>query len=82
MVNPLRGKLRDYLAMSFDYSTKGVVTVDMVVDVKGMLPHYPVWINKTSTPPADTNLLEASRENALIIDKRGISYRSGQGDAP
>ena len=69
-VKPLRGKVHDYLGMSFYYSSKGVVTVDMVAYVKGMLADFPVRIHNTATTPAATNLLEASAGKALSIEKK------------
>jgi hypothetical protein len=47
-----RGLVHDYLGMTLDYSTKGVVKVTMVDYLKGVLGDFPEEITRSAPTPA------------------------------
>ena len=69
-VTPSRGKKHDYLAIGLDYSTPGVVKIDMTGYVKSMVEDfkYPEELgNKVPKTPAAAHLFEV-RDNAEKLD--------------
>jgi Reverse transcriptase (RNA-dependent DNA polymerase) len=49
-VKATRGKVHEYLAMKLDYSEKGVIKINMVDYVKGMVKDFPEEISKSNYP--------------------------------
>ena len=57
-VEPVRGKVHDYLGKVVDFTENEVVKIDMVKYVKGMISDFPTKIDKVSKTPAADNLLD------------------------
>ncbi len=59
-VKATRGKIHDYLGMTFDYSEPGTLTMDMVDYVEKMLEEFSVSFDAkdTAPTPADDDLFE------------------------
>ena len=53
-----RGKVHDYLGMTFDFSEQGKVKIDMIDYMKGMIEEFPIKLdpNDTSPDPAASDL--------------------------
>ncbi len=51
-----RGKVHDYLGITLDYNTPGVVRVSMVEYIKGLIRDFPEEINGEVTSPAPNHL--------------------------
>ena len=63
-----RDKVHDYLGMKFDFTTEGVVTVDMSNYVKAVIADMPAdMIGKAATPAA--HHLFDIRENSVPAEK-------------
>ena len=62
-----RGKVHEYLGMTFDYSKPGKVIVDMRDYVYGMLDEFSIQYgpDETVPTPASENLLSPSTGNLL-----------------
>ena len=60
-VQATRGLVHDYLGMTFDFSEKGIVKVDMIDYVEGMLDDFPDKFGpkNVSPTPAAENLFAA-----------------------
>jgi hypothetical protein len=69
-VKVTRGKVHEYLGMTFDYSKKGTIQVAMVEYVENMLKDFPrkLGANKVSTTPATDKLFNVD-EDSPKLDK-------------
>jgi hypothetical protein len=54
----LRGRVRDYLGMTLDFTNKGEVKVTMIDYLKGVINDFPEIITGTAITPATANLFE------------------------
>jgi hypothetical protein len=61
-----RGKIHDYLAMTFDYSEPGVVKINMVDYVKKVLDEMPEDMDGTATSPAADHLFQIKEGIELV----------------
>ena len=68
-VEPVRGKIHDYLGMVVDFTENEVVKIDMVKYVKGMISDFPTKIDKVSKTPAADNLLDIGTGKILTGDR-------------
>jgi len=50
-VKATRGKVHDYLGMTFDFSTKGKVIVDMSEYIGNMIDEFPIKLKPTDVAP-------------------------------
>jgi hypothetical protein len=64
-VKATRGKVHDYLGMTFDYSVKGKVKVQMIDYVEGMLDEFPIKIEGTAQTPAAEDLFAEGKGEKL-----------------
>jgi hypothetical protein len=66
-VKVTRGKVHDYLGMTFDFATPGKVKVDMSDYVKGMLEEFPVKFktNEAAATPATDDLFSEGTSASL-----------------
>ena len=70
-IKAVRGKKHDYLAMSLDYETPGVLKVDMTAYVKRMIDKFPKTLQgKTRCPWNETLFKVDKKSNKLNEDKR------------
>jgi hypothetical protein len=67
-VEPTRGKVHDYLGMTFDFGVPGKVKIGMVDYVKGMIEDFPGGISKTAITPASEKLFEEGK--GALLDRR------------
>ena len=66
-VKATRGPVHDYLGMTFDFSEKGIVKIDMIDYVKGMLDDFPEKLGPkdVSPTPAAENLFAAGEAESV-----------------
>jgi hypothetical protein len=66
-VQSKRGKLHEYLGMTFDFSEPGKVIIDMIDYMKAMVDDFPVKFTATQTEetPAANDLFDAGTSEAL-----------------
>jgi hypothetical protein len=64
-VKATRGKVHEYLAMTLDYSEKGVIKVNMVDYVKAMVNDFPEGISKLNYP-WNENLFKINDKSPLL----------------
>ena len=72
-----RGKIHDYLGMTFDWSEKGKVKIDMISYVEDMINELPKKLQKneiTATPAAD-NLFAKGHGKKLNSDRADKFHR-------
>lgn len=72
-----RGKVHDYLGMTFDYTEKGKVKIDMISYVEDMLEEFPKKLQKTevtATPAAD-NLFAKGHGKKLSPERADKFHR-------
>lgn len=69
-VKPTRGKVHEYLGMTFDFSEKGVATIDMCSYVKGMLSDFAIPITKKASTPAGEKLLDSGQGKLLTGERQ------------
>jgi hypothetical protein len=50
-VKSVRGDKHDYLGMTFDFSEKGKVKIDMADYIEGMIDEFPMELNENDTAP-------------------------------
>ena len=76
-VKATRGDFHDYLGMNFDYSTPGIVKVDMIDYVKGMLDDFSVQFKPTDTEPSPAaNDLFAEGDGPLLDQARKEEFHT------
>ena len=72
-----RGKVHDYLGMTFDYSQEGKVIVDMIPYVEDMLEEFPKKLqeNETVMTPVADNLFSKGHGKKLNQERADIFHR-------
>jgi hypothetical protein len=65
----IRGKIHDYLGMTFDYLEPGCVKLDMTKYVKKILEEMPEEMDRTATTPA-ANYLFTILEGIKLLDEK------------
>ena len=65
----IRGKKHKYLAMIFDYSVVGEVSIDMRHDVKDIIEDFPVKLKQSDTTMTPTSDNLFSKDNSKKLDK-------------
>ena len=76
-VKVARGKVHDFLGMSFDFRERGVVKIDMRKYVADMLEDFPMAMTKemTAETPAGEKLFDVGNNNKkLTNDKREVLH--------
>ena len=74
-VKSSHGKRHDYLAMMLDYSIPGVLQVDMVDYLKGMITDFPYAIEETNCPWAD-KLFKVDVNSKTIDEKKSKIFHT------
>jgi hypothetical protein len=74
-VKAVRGKLHDYLAMNLDYQIPGVVKVNMVNYVKGMIEDFPEEIENSSCP-WNNNLFKVDQKSPTLSKKQAEEFHT------
>jgi hypothetical protein len=76
-VKAVRGKRHDYLAMNLDYSTPGVVKVDMKDYVKNMVEDFPEELEaKGATYPWNENLFKVDKNKKNLDTDQAESFHT------
>ena len=77
-IKPSRGKVHDYLGMTLDFATKGVVKIKMLDYVSKMLDgfDYPKEIAKEVVSPASENLYKIDEESEKLDAKRAQEFHN------
>ena len=76
-VKAVRGKVHDYLAMVFDYSTPGEVKLNMVDYVKSMVEDFPEDISgKHVTTPWTENLFKVNPKSPELTKERAEQFHT------
>jgi hypothetical protein len=57
-------KKHDYLAMTLDFTTPGVLKLDMTLYVKKMLQDFPIQFNRNIKCPWNKNLFKVDKTSA------------------
>jgi hypothetical protein len=65
-VKATRGKIHDYLGMTFDFSEEGKVKIDMIDYINSMVDDFPVKIEGTAPTPAAEDLFAEGSSEKLI----------------
>jgi hypothetical protein len=73
-VTSTRGKVHDYLGMTFDFSQDGKVVVSMVDYMSKLVDEFPFPITKTATTPAAANLFDEGNGAKLDPDKAQVFH--------
>ena len=75
-VKATRGPVHDYLGMTFDFLEKGIVKIDMIDYVEGMLEDFPDKLGPkdVSPTPAAENLFAAGNGPELSKNKAREFY--------
>jgi hypothetical protein len=68
-VNAIQGKQHDYLAMNLDYQIPGVVAIDMVNYVKGMIEKFPEELQETACP-WNANLFKVDPKSPRLSNEK------------
>lgn len=63
-----RGSIHDYLGMTFDFSTPGEVTIQMIEYIKSILQSVPMDMSGNAITPATGNLFIVNA-NGIELDK-------------
>jgi hypothetical protein len=69
-----RGRIHDYLGMTFDFSEDGVVAVDMIDYVKSVIAEMPAEMIGTAATPAADHLFTVNEEPILLDKTRSDTY--------
>ena len=76
-VTAVRGKIHDYLAMVFDFTVDGEVSVDMSDFVKKMLEDFPEDLgNKKAKTPAPDDLFDVGDDEKKLPKKQAETFHS------
>jgi hypothetical protein len=75
-VKAVRGHRHDYLAMWLDYSTPGVLKLDMTYYVKAMIDDFPDKLEGTGKYPWTNNLFVVDPKSKLLDDKRKAIFHT------
>ena len=67
-MNRSRGKVLDYLGMTFDFTTPGQVTVDMIEYIRTILAEMPGEMRGTAATPAAAHLFDVNEKNPVFLD--------------
>ena len=74
-IKAIQGKKHDYLAMTLDFTTPGVLKVDMTSYVKKMIEEFPENLSGKSKCPWSENLFQVDENsNKLPEDKKKIFH--------
>ena len=75
-----RGKIHEYLGMTFDFSTKGAVKISMVDYTKKIIEGFPEEITRTSPTPAADHLFQVrsddDKEKKLLPEEQAGQYHT------
>jgi hypothetical protein len=74
-VKAIRGKRHDYLAMNLDYNIPGVVKIDMVDYVKGMIEDFPEEVQRTSSP-WNSNLFKVDTKSPKLAKEQAEQFHT------
>ena len=69
-----RGKIHDYLGMTFDFSEDGVVSVDMIDYIQSVIAEMPDEMIGTAATPAADHLFNVHEEPVLLDKIRSDLY--------
>ena len=69
-VEPTRGKIHEYLGMTFDFNVKGKVKIGMIDYVKSMIEDFPEEILKSASTPASEKLFDKGQGGLLNKSKK------------
>jgi hypothetical protein len=75
-VTQTRGPIHDYLAMKLDYSTPGVLKVDMREYIAGMLDDFPHQLQGNVEVPWSEKLFKVDETSNKLEDKRRETFHS------
>ena len=77
-VKVTRGKVHEYLGMTFDYSKKGTIQVGMVEYVENMLKDFPrkLGANKVSPTPATDKLFNVDEDSPKLDKTRAEEFHT------
>jgi hypothetical protein len=72
-----RGKVHDYLGMTLDFTTPGVLVVNMIDYIKTMLAEIPEDMIGSARTPAGLHLFKVNTDNGVRLtgDKAEVFYR-------
>jgi hypothetical protein len=69
-----RGKIHDYLGMTFDFSKDGVVSFDMIDYIQWVIAEIPDEMIGTAATPAADHLFDVNEEPILLDKIRSDIY--------
>ena len=69
-----RGTVHDYLGMTFDFSTKGEVTIDHINYLRLVIAEMPPEMEGANATPAANHLFKVDPESPLLDDDRRVTY--------
>jgi hypothetical protein len=75
-VTTTRGKYHDYLAMKLDYSTPGVLTVDMIEYIESMITEFPYELKGSVHVPWSDKLFKVDNTQKNLETKRRETFHS------
>jgi hypothetical protein len=76
-VNKSRGKVHDYLGMTFDFTVKGQVTVSMVDYIRSLIAEMPSDMKGKAATPAAYHLFKVNHDDPVLLsrDKSDVFHR-------
>ena len=77
-VEPITGKVHDYLGMTIDFSEEGIMKIDMRDYVERMLEEFPMEFKSSDVmpTPASDNLLDKGSGKVLPKEKQEVFHKT------
>jgi Reverse transcriptase (RNA-dependent DNA polymerase) len=75
-IKAVRGKKHDYLAMTLDFSSPGVLKVDMTSYVNRMIEDFPEELSGKSKCPWSDNLFKVEEESPKLTDDKAKIFHT------
>jgi hypothetical protein len=77
-VKTTRGKVHDYLGMTFDFSTEGKVIIDMIDYIKNMVDEFSVKLgaDDVAPDPAASDLFQYKEESKSLDKDRAAEFHT------